>query len=86
MSLVTTNLRRLVIAKNQNTFAKMEREKQKRRKAEVKRQRRLERKAGQVKEAHVPNCEIPNGPVTIQANDSSTIKNEMGDDLSITDD
>ena len=86
MSLVTTNLRRPVIGKNQNTFAKMEREKQKRRKAEEKRQRRLERKAGQANVAPEPDHEASKGLEKVQANDPSTNTNETGDDLSITDD
>ena len=64
----------------------MEREKQKRRKAEEKRKRRLERKSGQTPEAHVPNRETPGDLQENQAHDSSTIKNETGDDLGITDD
>ena len=39
------NLRGATITKNKNTFAKLQRERQKKRKAEEKRQRKLERKA-----------------------------------------
>ena len=64
----------------------MEREKQKRRKAEEKRKRRLERKAGQTTEAPVLKGETPDGLQADQENDSSTIKNESGEDLGIADD
>ena len=52
------------IKKNKNTFAKLQRERQKKRKADEKRQRRLERKAGtdssvnQPEESNTQNNEI----------------------------
>jgi len=63
----------------------MQREREKRRKAEEKRKRRLERKAVQANVAPEPDHEVSNGSETIQ-NDQSAIKDETGDDLSISDD
>lgn len=45
------NLRGATITKNKNTFAKLQRERQKKRKAEEKRQRKLERKAAGTNQA-----------------------------------
>ena len=61
----------------------MEREKQKKRKAEDKRQRRLERKANEGKEPPVSDDEVEND---LGEGAQSEIKDETGDDLSNEDD
>ena len=62
----------------------MQREKEKKRKADEKRQRRLERKAGQPNEALAPDHEASKDLGIVETNDPSTITNEAGDDLSMT--
>lgn len=63
----------------------MQREKDKKRKADEKRQRRLERKAGQPNVAPEPDHEASQDLGIVEANDP-TITNETGHDLSITED
>ena len=77
--------RRPVIGKNQNTFAKLQRDRRKKMKAEEKRQRRLNRKSGKSSPASIANnlVDIEQGSLVVT---ESSAPNQLIDHDSVASD
>ena len=75
-----------VIGKNQNTFAKMQREREKKRKAEEKRLRRQARKSEHANETAETENEAPTDPGMDSENTPTENSNEAGDGQNTSDD